>query len=198
MTESRVLHIGAEGTLDDVLLFLRRGELVVFPTDTVYGLAARADEELAVRALYSTKGRDPNHKAALLVDGAQALKEAMPSVPPKAMILARKFWPGQLTIVIREGGVTTGFRCPAHPFALMVAKKKDFPILITSANRTGDPDPVVFRDVATSRLNIPPALVIDGGATIFRKPSTVVEVEGDTVKMLREGVVSPSRIPFLI
>lgn len=197
MTVPYALTIGDKHSLDDVLQALKDGHLAVFPTDTVYGLAARADDPAAVASLFNAKGRNAEKKAALLVESPDAMKVVLPAACPRAMTLARRFWPGQLTIVVRFGDETWGFRCPAHPFALMVAKKKDFPLLLTSANKSGDPDPVIFSDIWPSRLMEPPAVVIDGGPTIFRAPSTVVEVEGDVVRLLREGVLASSRIPFL-
>jgi len=192
-----VVPAGTPGLLDEVLAALEQGELVVLPTETVYGLALREDSEQAQATLYRMKKRRRSKKLARLAAGPEDIEKTVPDAPRRALMLARKFWPGRLTIVVKKGDRTWGFRCPAHPFTLAVARHAPFPVSLTSANVSGRSEPISVEDVLDEGLDPFPALVVDGGVCRYARPSTVVMVEGDRVSLLRAGALPARVIPFL-
>ncbi|MDZ7816244.1 MAG: L-threonylcarbamoyladenylate synthase [Planctomycetota bacterium] len=192
-----VYPAGAPGVLTRTVKALKNGELVVVPTDTVYGLAVRADDEQAVERLYRAKGKRRKAGLAYLVSDYTDMNTFLGEVPERALNLARRFWPGQLTIVIKKGEKSYGFRCPAYPFALMLAKQASFPLYLTSANISGMPETVSASTVLDIDWDPAPALVINGGDTQFGLRSTVVMVENDKVKLMRAGVLPATKIPYL-
>ena len=136
---------------------LKRGGLVAFPTDTVYGLGAGANLTQAVERIYQVKGRPPDMALPLLLADISQINEVAEIVPPVAWLLARKFLPGALTIVlyksssvldiISAGGKTVAIRIPAHPVPVALARGLGTPIVGTSANLSGQPSPVTAEDV---------------------------------------------------
>ena|SRR5581483_3923391 len=180
--------------VEEVAAALQRGAVVVIPTDTVYGLATRADNPEGIQRIYEIKGRPAEKPFQVLVSGAEALDEfAERSEAAKA--LARAFWPGPLTIVVRasarapgalvrEGRI--GLRAPNHPLALALVAASG-PLAATSANESGRPTPETIDELRAlfgSRVDA----YADGGriATIA---STVVDVGAGTIEILREGAI---------
>jgi len=173
---------------------LRRGEVVVLPTDTVYGVAVAASVPGATARLFAVKDRPTDVALPVLVaDEAQA--RTIAEVSPVAEGLMRAHWPGGLTIVLpRRAGFdadlggrdpsTVGVRVPAHDVPRELARKVG-PLVTTSANRHGQPTPPTAEEV---RAVLDVAVVIDGGRC-EGAPSTVVRVDGDTVEILRQGAV---------
>ena len=181
---------------------LRAGELVCFPTDTVYGVGAVATNEEAVRRLYAVKGRSPDKPLPLLVaNSIEALEIA--DVPPIANQLISRFWPGALTIVFNKLPTfhsaalakqqTVALRVPAHDLVVDLIRAVRGPITGTSANRAGARAPVSAAEVGFG-LGEMVALVIDGGRTPGGVESTVLDVSQGTPKILREGAVSRREI----
>ncbi len=173
--------------IDEAAAVLEAGGVVVVPTDTVYGLAARAEHR---GALYPLKGRPEGVPVAVLVaDAAQAWTLARPS--PLARRLAARFWPGPLTVVCdaeaRWGEPTVGVRCPDHDLVRALAARVG-PVATTSANRHGEPTPADAAAAAASLLG-EVALVLDGG-TCEGRPSTVVDATGDEPAVLRLGAIA--------
>ena len=154
---------------------LNGGGVAIIPTDTVYGLAARPDCEEAVRRLYAIKGRDGNKPIALLVSDFNRLKG-------KALELAKKHWPGALTIV-QDG---EGYRMPDDEMALRLIGMCGGALRVTSANLSGG-EPAKRAEEA----GIEADYVLDGGLSKIGTPSTVVRVEGDEITILREGTIKP-------
>lgn len=176
---------------------LRRGGLVAFPTETVYGLGAAADHEGGARRLAEVKRRPPDKPFTLLIaDGSQALEWASHS--SALDLLARRFWPGPMTIVApsRGGGQPVGLRVPAHPVALALVRSLGCPILAPSANRSGEPPCVDAQSVARS-LGDDVDLILDGGRAPGGRPSTVVELTAEAVRIVREGPISGADIAAL-
>lgn len=186
--------------LEIAVRLLQAGELVGFPTDTVYGLAAAVSNEEAVRRLFSVKGRQPSKGVPLLVADT-LMAEWVGEMTPLAEKLASRFWPGALTIVVPKksgffslalGGTTAktvALRVPGHDFPRDMAKVLGEPITGTSANRSGARAPMSAAEVAFQMGELVP-LVIDGGRIMGGKESTVVDATGETVKVLRLGAVS--------
>lgn len=182
---------------------LKRGEPAVFPTDTVYGLGVSVEHAESPEALYLIKRRDAEKPIAWLVGGVGALSVYGDAVPEEAYALARAFWPGALTIVVRAASCvpkafasaagTIGLRCPAHRDALALIDTLGCPIATTSANLSGCADASALSAVPDEVARRAGALV--GGAPGGGVASTIVEcTEGSEPRILREGPVSASQI----
>jgi len=181
--------------------FLRRGELVAFPTDTVYGLGADLHSTQAIEGLYLAKGREASKAIAVLVGSPADLAGVAGELPENAQRLAQRFWPGPLTLVVpRHPGLpgnisplpTVGVRMPADPFALALLQAAG-PLAVTSANLSGAASPVTATEVLT-QLEGRIALIIDGGATPGGVASTVVDCTSPELRILRLGPISAQEI----
>jgi len=181
---------------------LRAGELVVLPTDTVYGLAAAASNEAAVRRLYAVKARQPDKPLPLLIANTVEAS-AVAEVPPLAQKLMSRFWPGGLTIVFRKQQgfrsaalakqETVALRVPDHDLVRDIIRLLGEPITGTSANRSGSRAPVSAAETAF-QLGDMVAMVIDGGRAPGGVESTVVDVSEGGPRLVREGAVSRDEI----
>jgi protein-tyrosine phosphatase len=173
---------------------VRRGEVVGFPTETVYGLAARADRPEALERLRQLKGRSAEHRFTLHLADAQALDREPLTVSPVAWRLVRRCWPGPLTLVLPgEAGGTVGCRVPAHEVACAFLRLVGAPVVGTSANPTGEPPAVDGEGVLRYFAGRIPAL-IDSGRARFAQASTVVTVEGGRWEILRVGALSEEKV----
>lgn len=194
---------------------LVEGKLVAFPTETVYGLAASALDEATVMRLVRAKGRHAGHAMALAIRSADEARDYLPNMSPLAYRLARRCWPGPVTLVMDGShpdslvrqlppGVrevvcpqkTLGFRVPGHNLILEVLQMMAGPFVLTSANRTGGPSPVTAADVLQS-LGDDVDVILDDGACRFGQPSVVVQIEDDHYRILRPGVVPESTLKRL-
>jgi L-threonylcarbamoyladenylate synthase len=177
---------------------LRAGGLVAFPTETVYGLGADAENAVAVRRLYEAKGRPPGHPLIVHLADAEQLPDWASEVPPRARLLAERFWPGPLTLVLRKaervpdvvtGGLpTVGLRVPAHHRALDLLRAFGSGIAAPSANRFGAVSPTTaehVREAFGSLVDV----VLDGGPCRVGVESTIVDLSGETPGLLRPGGV---------
>lgn len=177
---------------------MEQGQLVCFPTDTVYGIGAAASNEEAIRRLYAVKGRTPDKPLPLLIAHPGDVGHYA-QVSPLARSLIARFWPGALTIVMRKvDGFrsaalarkdTVALRVPAHDVPREIARMLGEPVTGTSANRSGSRPPLSAAEVAFS-LGDMVSLVLDGGRAEGSVESTVVDVTGAAPVILREGVVS--------
>ncbi len=169
---------------------LAAGELVVLPTETVYGLCADVLQVPAAgERLYEAKGRPADKPVAFLISSAAQVRAAGARLPPVAARLAERFWPGPLTLVLEtEQGTTLGFRMPDHAVPLAVLRRLGRPLAATSANRSGEPDPRTAADAARA-VGSSAALVLDAGPAAGT-PSTVVRLTGEVWSVLRPGAVS--------
>lgn len=176
---------------------LRGGGLVAFPTETVYGIAVAATQPEAIERLYQLKRRPRDKAMSMMVASMDPVRERCPDLPPKAVQLIHRFWPGPLTLVLptkhpdgSEAGLI-GFRFPDHPLAQGLVKAAGVPLLVPSANVSGTTPATTAEEVLRQfpdQLDI----VIDGGTARAGLASTVVKVEGDEVSILREGAI-PAR-----
>ena len=177
---------------------LRQGGLVAFPTDTVYGLGAGVNIPQAVERVYRVKERPPNMALPLLLADISQISEVAEPVPPIAWLLAKKFLPGALTIVlpksksvpdtITAGGKTVAIRIPAHPVPVALVQGLGMPIVGTSANLSGKPSALTAGDVY-SQFGDRVDLVIDGGRYRGSRESTVIDITGEVPVILREGAI---------
>lgn len=177
---------------------VRTGQLVVLPTDTVYGIGADAFSMSAVHALLAAKGRGPDMPVGVLVGSWQTIDGLVLTVPYQARQLIEAFWPGDLSIVLRHApslswdlGHTKGtvmVRMPLHPVAIELLKETG-PMAVSSANRSGHP-PASTAEEAREQLADSVRVYLDGGPSGEPVPSTIVDLTGDDPIVLREGAVS--------
>lgn len=168
---------------------LREGGLVVFPTETVYGLASDPDPD-CIQSIYEAKGRDENKPVAFFIRSTDQVRELGAALPPPAKRLAEAFWPGALTLVLpAEGGDWIGFRYPDHPLPIALLEARGRPLAVTSANRSGEPA-AMDGDQARQALQGRVRLLLDGGPVTGGVPSTVIRAgrTGDP-EILREGAL---------
>ncbi len=177
---------------------LKNGGIVAYPTETFYGLGAKFDLEDSLKNLYDIKQR-PEEKAMPLIIGDKGLLPIVAaSVNSIAVLLMNRFWPGPLTLIfparenlseyITAGTHKVAVRIPGESFALHLAKTANFPITATSANPSSM-TPAQDAETVISYFGDKIDLIIDGGLTAGGLPSTIVDVTGDKIKILREGVI---------
>lgn len=177
---------------------VRRGQLVVIPTDTVYGIAADAFSHEAVQALLDAKGRGREMPPPVLVSAATTLDALAEGVPPWARALVEEFWPGPLTLVCRQQaslmwdlGETRGtvaVRMPDDEVALAVLERTG-PLAVSSANTTGRPA-ATDADAAQEMLGESVAVIVDGGTSPGGEASTIIDVTVPEGRVLRLGALS--------
>ncbi len=178
---------------------LRDGELVAFPTDTVYGVGAVVWDAAAVARLYMAKLRALDKAIPVLLADADDLALIARTAPPAALRLAERFWPGPLTLIVpalpsipaevTAGGDTVAVRVPDHPLARALIRAAGAPLATTSANLSGQPSPITAAEVA-AQLSDRIAVILDGGRCPGGVPSTLVDVTGEHPVILRPGPIS--------
>ena len=176
---------------------VRAGDLVVIPTDTVYGIGSDAFSLSAVHGLLAAKGRGPEMPVGVLVGSWSTIDGLVLSVPQQARALIEAFWPGDLSIVLRHApslswdlGATRGtvmVRMPLHPVAIELLRETG-PMAVSSANVTGKP-PASTVTEARDQLGDSVRVYLDGGPSGDPVPSTIVDLTGDEPVVLREGAV---------
>jgi L-threonylcarbamoyladenylate synthase len=183
--------------IDAAVSAIRRGDLVVFPTDTLYGLAADAFSPAAVAKLLEAKGRGRDMPTPVLVPSVRTLYGLVDDVPDSVRELVESFWPGGLTLVMRHAPTlawdlgdtkgTVAVRMPLDPVALAVLQQTG-PLAVSSANRTGLAPPTVLAEAAR-QLGTAVDVYLDGGESGEPIPSTIVDLTGEAPRVLREGAV---------
>ncbi|MFD5122268.1 L-threonylcarbamoyladenylate synthase [Streptomyces sp. NPDC058385] len=185
--------------IDKAAGVLRGGGLVAFPTETVYGLGANAEDPAAVARIFQAKGRPPSHPLIVHIGGAGLLGDWVQEVPATARLLAQHFWPGPLTLVLRRshrvpleatGGLeTVAVRVPEHPVALALLAAFGGGVTAPSANRFGSVSPTTA-DHVRAELGDAVDFVLDGGSCEVGVESTIVDVTGEIPSLLRPGGVT--------
>jgi tRNA threonylcarbamoyl adenosine modification protein (Sua5/YciO/YrdC/YwlC family) len=196
MPESRTAGLAAAAGA------VRAGQLVVLPTDTLYGLGCDAFSSTAVQGLLDAKGRGRDMPVPVLVGSWSTVDGLVLGVPPEARRLIEAFWPGGLSIVLPHApslawdlGDTRGtvmLRMPLHPVALELLREVG-PMAVSSANRSGQP-PATTAAQARDQLGDRVPVLLDGGPASAAVPSTVVDLTADDPLVLREGAVSAAQI----
>lgn len=195
--ETTILAAENPGSLELAQQLLLEDWLVAFPTDTVYGVGALAFNYGAINQLYLVKGRDTAKAIAILLGDIAALKQVTASMGPLAERLAQRFWPGPLTLVVSRHPdlpsnlsplPTIGVRMPDHPVALELLNHTG-PLAVTSANLSGASNATTAQQVF-DQLNGRIPLILDGGQTPGRQPSTVIDCTGNQLVILRQGPVT--------
>ena len=193
--------------IERAVQILRDGGLVAIPTETVYGLAADADSEAALRALFAAKGRPADHPVIVHIEGAESLHEWARDIPETAHALARAFWPGPLTLVLKRttrakdivtgGQDTVGVRAPSHPWMRAVLRAFGGALAAPSANSFGRVSPTTAQHVLDD-LGIKPRgkldLILDAGACALGIESTIVDLSGDAPTLLRPGAITREQL----
>ena len=182
---------------------IKQGGLVAVPTETVYGLAANGLDESAVKRLYEVKGRPEQKPISLLVSGMEQAEELCRDIPDEAYKLAKAFFPGPLTMILKKsaavpgivtaGGDTVGIRCPRQPLTLEIIKLAGVPLATPSANISGMPSPKDF-DRVLGYFNGKIECAVDGGVCDLGIESTIVDLTVKPFVILRAGGLTPEEI----
>ncbi len=186
---------------------LAAGGVIAFPTDTVYGLAGNLHDARAVERIYQIKGRLAQMPLIAMVATREAWPQVALALPPVADVLARRWWPGPLTLILPArtdlparvlgGGATIGVRIPDHPTALALLASAGRPLATTSANRSGGVSPATA-DAVLAQLDGEIDLVLDAGPTPQGQASTIVDCTQVPPRLLREGPISAAMLIDII
>ena len=205
MSTHDVREDAADGVAEAVAA-LRRGDLAVLPTDTVYGIAADAFSPPAVDRLLAAKGRGRDMPVPVLVGAYRGLDGLAQHVTPTMRTLIEAFWPGPLTLIVRaapslawdlgETRGTVAVRMPLHPVTLAVLAETG-PLAVSSANRTGQP-PAADALEAQRQLGTSVAVYLDAGSTGAAVPSTILDLTGDQPQVRRAGAVATAELLALL
>ncbi|AWM73558.1 threonylcarbamoyl-AMP synthase [Lactobacillus apis] len=190
--------------IDEAVKLLRAGELVAFPTETVYGLGAIATNEKAVKGVYAAKGRPSDNPLIVTVSDEAMVSDYAKEIPERAQKLMKHFWPGPLTILLFvkpnalpkavTGGLdTVAFRCPDDKLTHDLISKLGYPIVGPSANTSTKPSPTTAQHVYHD-LNGKIAGIIDGGPTRVGLESTIIDLSVETPVVLRPGEITPQEL----
>jgi len=217
MTKTYTIRLGtadSAAALRRAAEVLRRGGLVAFPTETVYGLGANALDEAAVARIFAAKGRPANNPLIVHVSRTEQARELVTDWPVAAEKLAERFWPGPLTLVlgrrptvpaiVAAGADTLAGRVPAHPVALALLEAAGLPLAAPSANRSNQISPTTAQHVlesfgaAEGQGEALIEIILDGGPTTGGLESTVVDLTTTPPRLLRPGLISPSQIEIVI
>ncbi|MEG2842307.1 MAG: L-threonylcarbamoyladenylate synthase [Ruthenibacterium sp.] len=197
------LKSSAPHNIKEAAALLLQDEVVAIPTETVYGLAASALSDTAVRKIFAAKGRPQDNPLISHIASLEMLPMVASHVPQSAYALADAFWPGPLTMVLPRseqvadsvcaGLATAAVRMPCHPVALAVINACGVPLAAPSANLSGSPSPTTAADVyADMNGKIP--LILDGGACTVGVESTVISLVGETPVLLRPGYITKEEL----
>jgi L-threonylcarbamoyladenylate synthase len=199
--ETEILSAASSEVITRALEILRRGGLVAFPTDTVYGVGVLAFDGKAVESIYTAKDRFPEKAIPVLIGDMDDLDKIAMDVPNLVQMLASRFWPGPLTILVPKkpdlpeaisSTSTVGVRVPDHEAARALLRAAG-PMAVTSANLSGQASPITAEEVF-AQLGGRIELIIDGGKTPGGVPSTLVDCTGDEIKILREGPITKKEL----
>jgi L-threonylcarbamoyladenylate synthase len=195
--ETRVISASEPGAIQQALQRLQAGELVAFPTDTVYGLGALVSDSHGIEQLYTVKGRESAKAIPILLSSSAELSRVATRIDERIQRLAEHFWPGPLTLVVsRHPSLpeilspypTVGVRVPNHPVALALLQRAG-PLATSSANLSNHPSATTAAEVL-QQLGSRIPLILDGGETPGGVSSTVVDCSGAELVILRQGPIS--------
>jgi L-threonylcarbamoyladenylate synthase len=176
---------------------LQAGELVAFPTDTVYGVGVAASRPDRLASIFDLKNRPLDKRIPILVSDLSQVDGY--EVDDRARALAARFWPGALTLILRGADESQAFRAPDHPVALALIRAAG-PLLVTSANRSNEPDTLGADEVliAFARQQDELAAVLDGGSVPGGVASTVADLSVTPARLLREGPISRAELAEVV
>ncbi len=197
----------SESGTDKAIRLLRQlldnAEIIAYPTETFYGLGTRYDSEDSLERLYTLKKRPPEKAMPLIIGRTALLSLLTPVIPEVAERLMKQFWPGPLTLIfearenlslhITAGSGKVAVRIPGPSFARDLASHLDYPITSTSANITGRPPEETAAQVM-AYFDTAPITIVDCGKTPGNAPSTIVDVTGSEIRIVRQGMISSKAI----
>lgn len=209
--ETKILRINPLNPEIDLIAegarYIRKGKLVAFPTETVYGLGANGLDEEAVKNIFIAKGRPQDNPLILHVSKIDEVRPLVKSIPEEAKILMEEFWPGPLTIIFERSSIvpdiitaglnTVAIRMPNHPVALELIEASGVPIAAPSANTSGKPSPTLAEHVIED-LYGKIDMILDGGPTGVGLESTVLDLTTDVPTILRPGGITLETIRHFI
>jgi L-threonylcarbamoyladenylate synthase len=184
--------------LQKIVADLKNGAVAIFPTETVYGIGTSVFSLAGIKRIYKLKGRHGRKPLALLIPSLAAAKPLVEIIPPEAERLARCFWPGPLTLVLKAsslgrlvtGGLSTiGMRIPDHSIALRILRKVGIPLATTSVNRSGK-EPAISGSAAAKLFGAHVDWLIDGGICRVKAASSVIDLSHYPFTVIREGAIS--------
>ena len=193
--QTQILSIDDPNVIPLALSALVSDELIVFPTDTLYGLAGRIND-LSLQKIYAAKQRPEEKAIPVLVGDLRQLDQLASFIKPEVIALMQAYWPGPLTLVVpKKAGLPASLspypglavRMPDHPFALSLLQQSG-PLAVTSANISGEQNPSTAKEVY-AQLNGRVDLILDGGKHPGGKGSTIIDCQGDKPLLLREGPI---------
>ncbi len=207
MLKTEVIRVNPEcieqEKIESIVNVLQEGKIIVYPTDTFYGLGADSFSEEGIRKIYALKQRDFSKPLSVVISDIDALPKIARDIPPLFDSIAREFWPGPLTLIfkasssvpkaIQGGSGTIGVRLPDHRWLRTLIKQSGFPLVATSANISGEREissPQRVRSEFFGKVD----LIVDGGKTKGGLPSTVLDISGDKPRLLRKGALPASAV----
>lgn len=201
-------NVNKEETYAQAVDIIRRGGIIAFPTETVYGLGADATNAEAVGKIFEAKGRPADNPLIVHVDSKESAIACVEGVTEKAAKLMDAFWPGALTLILRAKPNffaqnvtadldTVGIRVPNHPVALNLLKRLQLPVAAPSANTSGKPSPTLAEHVYHDMEDKIP-LILDGGPTRIGIESTVLDMTAEPPVILRPGNVTKEQIEHVV
>lgn len=207
IVDKNSVHLNNSSEIKEAALWIKKGDIIAFPTETVYGLGANAFDEMAIQKIFQAKGRPSDNPLIVHIAKMEQLEELVTEVPLVAQQLMNAFWPGALTIILKRtnriatsvtaGLDTVGVRMPSHPIALKLIEEAGVPVAAPSANQSGKPSPTSARHVLHD-LNGRIAGIVDGGLTGVGVESTVIDCSTEKPILYRPGGVTKEEIESVI
>jgi len=201
MTE--ILPADDEAAVSKAVSLLGRGDVVVFPTDTIYGIGASISNKSGVKKIFSVKSRSPDKPLIIYVADFEQLQQVTQEIPESTIESLRKIWPGAMSGIFPKTGIVPSFvtsgkdtvavRIPNHQLCLELVRRVGHPLAVTSANVSGMETQKTAPEVA-AQLGERVPLVLDGGPNPEQQPSTLVDFTGSPTQLLREGAWSFSKL----
>lgn len=208
--KTNIIHICPDeivvDQIDEIVDVLRKDGIIVYPTETYYGLGANGFSAKAVQKVYRLKKRDALKPLPVMISDIAMLERLVSEIPPMFRPLISEFWPGPLTVILKaspevpeglQGNGTIGLRLPGYEWVRSLVSRAQFPITATSANVSGEKeisDPEKARESYHGKVK----LIVDGGITQGTLPSTVVDMSGEEPRLVREGAISSSQLKIFL
>jgi L-threonylcarbamoyladenylate synthase len=192
--------------IDEIVDVLKRDGIIVYPTETFYGLGANGFSAKAIQAVYRLKKRETSKPLSVMISDLAMLDRIVSEIPPHFRSLISEFWPGPLTIILKaspevpeelQGEGTIGVRLSGHIWVRSLVSRARFPVTATSANVSGEKaisSPVEAKALYDGTVD----LIVDGGKTQGSLPSTVVDMSKEKPRLIREGAISSSRLRIFL